>query len=187
MKLLTLVLIFTSSVLMQSSPQTIPIAIQNPSFQGTSGWQFGPDSGVMQSNGNAYAGTGGSFSQDLGVNPATVQKPSAGWPYVTEGTYELKFSVANYFPNYPGYYEAKISFGTQELCETTGWGTRNFTEVTLICPSSGYLILDKSLPAGGLVQSQNNLVITFTVNDGSVNGGWPILFKGPISLTFTPN
>lgn len=202
--LLALFLLFTP---IQDVPQSVIVPVQNPSFEPAStlsgypadpcglrgtipSWNFGPGSGVLQQNSCgialppdgvtvAYAGYGSVFSQDLGVSPATIQ----AWPgkpsYHKEGIYVLKFSVANYFPSYPGYYEAKISFGTQELCETTGWGTRNFTQVTLVCPSPGYLIVDKALPGGGPVQGQQNLAITFSAQ------GWTVLFDD-VSLTFTP-
>lgn len=162
---------------MQDVPQTFFLPVQNPSFESPAGWKFSSGSAIAQSV--AFAGYGSSFSQDLGVSPATIQ----AWPgkpsYHKEGIYVLKFSVANYFSSYPGYYEAKISFGTQELCETTGWGTRNFKEITLVCPSPGYLIVDKALPAGGPVQGQQNLAITFSAQ------GWTQLFDD-VSLTFTP-
>jgi hypothetical protein len=159
-----------------------------------SGWQFSSGSGVFQpTNPNscgialppdgvtvAYAGNGGTFSQDLGISPSMVQKPSPGWQYVTEGTYVLKFSVANYFPSYPGYYAAKVSFGTQELCETSGWGTQAFTQITLVCPAPGYLVIDQALPDGGPVQGFSNLAITFSAPY------WTVLFD-KVSLEFTPD
>lgn len=164
------------------SKQTVVVPIQNPSFeQGAEGWKFGTNSGTMQSNGVpvAFAGYGGAFSQDLGVSPSQLQAMPNKPGYHVEGVYALKFSVASYFPSYPGYYEAKISFGTQELCETTGWGMRTSKEITLVCPSPGYLIVDKALPAGGPAQGSNNLAITFSVN------GWTLLFDD-VSLNFTP-
>lgn len=130
-----------------------------------------------------YAAT---FAQTLPVSPRTVQSPSPGWQYGTEGVYTLTFSVANYFPNYPGYYTAEIGFGSQELCEASGWGTSHPSQVIVTCPSSNYLVIDKALPGGGAVQGNEPLVLHFTVNDGSPNGGWPVLFDD-VSLTFTPN
>lgn len=158
------------------------------------GWTFGAGSGVIQLfNPNpcgialppdgatvAIAGYGSRFSQNLGISPLIVQKPSPGWKYVTEGNYTLNFSVANYFHNYPGYYTAEIDFGTQELCEASGWGTGNFSRVTLTCPGPGYLVIDKSLPNGGPVQGSQNFVVKFSVN------GWTLLFDN-MSFTFTPN
>jgi len=155
----------------------VVVPIQNPSFEQSTGWKFG--SGSRIESGHALAGYGSWFSQDLGVSPSAIQALPNKPHYHTEGVYALKFSVANYFPNYPGYYEAKISFGTQELCETTGWGMRTFTQVTLTCPSPGYLIVDKALPAGGAVQGQQNLTITFSA------AGWTLLFDD-VSLEFTP-
>lgn len=134
---------------------------------------------------NQFAlGYGQTFSQVLSLSPVQVQKPSPGWNYGTEGIYTLTFSVSNYFPNYPGYYTAEIDFGTQELCEASGWGTSHWNQVSITCPSSNYLILAKSLPGGGPAQGRDNLVLHFTVNDGSFNGGWPLLFDN-VSLTFT--
>lgn len=131
-----------------------------------------------------YAGYGGSFSQTLGVSPKTVQAPSPGWNYVTEGTYTLKFSVTNYFVSYPGYFHAEVSFGTQELCEASGLAKHYQEEITVTCPSSGYIVIAKSLPDGGPVQGQQPLAIKFS----SPSWSWPVLFPNPekISLTFKP-
>lgn len=170
MKLLTL--IASLCCFLQSAPQTIPIG---------NAWCFGPSSGLTQSS-MLYAGYGGTFSQTLTVSPAKLQEYYPG--YFNEGVYVLKFSVANWFPAYPGYYTAEIDFGTQELCEASGWGTRTFTEVVLTCPAAGYIVADKSLPGGGPVQGAKDFVIHFAVNDGSPNGGWPVLFDN-ISLTYT--
>lgn len=150
-----------------------PPAIQIPIQAG--GWILGPGSRI--DNGILIAGYGSSFSQTLSTTPAQLQEYKLG--YTIEGTYILKLSVVNYFPSYPGYYTAEVSFGTQELCETSGWGTKSFTEVTLVCPGPGYLIVDKALPLGGPVQGQQPLVIKFSVN------GWTELFDN-VSLSFTP-
>jgi hypothetical protein len=172
---------------MQDSQPTIIVPIENPSFQwGATGWKFGPSSGITQFNDPnhilgsisvAYAGYGGSFSQVLTATPAQLQEFKPG--YTNEGVYVLKFSVANFYPSYPGYYTAEVSFGTQELCETSGWGTKSFTEVTLVCPGPGYLVVDKALPNGGPVQGQQKLAISFTAS------GWTLLFDN-ISMEFTP-
>jgi len=167
------VLVLLASLLIQT-PTVIPIG---------SNWHFGPSSGITSSG--LYAGYGGSFSQDLGISPRTVQAPSPGWQYGTEGTYTLTFSEVNYFPPYPGKYDVEITFGTQQLCEGYGWGTSRTQKVTVVCPSSNYMVLGKSLPGGGPEQGMNNLVLTVTVNDGSANGGWPVVFND-FSLTFTP-
>jgi hypothetical protein len=159
------------------SAQTVVIPIQDS-------WQFGPSSGLTAA-GIPYAGYRGSFSQDLGISPREVQKPSPGWQYGTEGTYTLTFSEQNYLPSYPGRYDVEISFGTQQLCGTYGWGTSKANKVTLSCPSSNYMVFGKSLPGGEPEQGSNNLFLTFTVDDGSANGGWPVTFD-KFSLTFTP-
>jgi len=194
----------------QGGQQSVVVPIQNPSFEtvlsppgypsdscglrgpSVSGWQIGAGSGVFQpTNLNtcgialppdgatvAIAGYGSKFSQTLSTTPSQLQEYRPG--YASDGVYTLKFSVANYFPTYPGYYEAKVSFGTQELCETSGWGARTFTQVTLVCPASAYIVIDKSLPGGGLVQGKSNLAVTFTAP------GWTLLFDN-VSLSFTPN
>jgi hypothetical protein len=49
------------------------------------------------------------------------------------------------------------------------------------------MVFGKSLPGGGAPQGANNLVLTFTVDDGSANGGWPVQFDPKsMSLSFTP-
>lgn len=171
MKLLTL--IASLCCFLQSAPQTIPIG---------NAWCFGPSSGMTQSN-MLYAGYGGTFSQTLSMTPKQVQEFYPG--YFHDGMYMLGFSVANWFPSYPGYYTVEIDFGTQELCESSGWGTSTFSQVTISCPGSSYIVADKSLPGGGKVQGAQPFVIRFTVNDGSANGGWPLLFQN-VTLTFTP-
>jgi len=165
-------------------------------------WQMGAGSAVFQpANPNpcwialppsgafvGMAGYGSSFHQTLSISPQDVQGisiPNYG-PAWTEGFYVLTFSVANYYPKYPGYYTANVSFGMQELCEASGWGTQKFAPVTVVCPGPEYIVGAASLPDGGIVQGKQQFVITFTVNDGSANGGWPIMFDD-VSLTFTPN
>ena len=177
--------------LAQTGSQPTAVPIQNPSFeQGAIGWQFGAGSTVTTAPDGkpaAGAGYGSSFYQVLTTTPAQLQAlppPS----YYKEGVYALTFSVMNYFPTYPGAYEVEIDFGTQKLCESYGWGTIVAEQVTIICPGPGYLVIDQALPSGDRVQGSENFVLHFTVNDGGGgNGGWPLLFKGPVSLTFTPN
>lgn len=101
------------------------------------------------------------------------------------GVYTLTFSESNPLGNYTGRFEVELSFGTQNLCDSYGWGTSVVLQVTVICPSPGYLIIDQSLPGGGSVQGAKDLVVTWTVNDGSFNGGWPVKFDN-VSLKFTP-
>lgn len=133
-------------------------------------------------------GYGSRFSQDLGVTPAQLQEYRPG--YAHEGVYTLTFSVANNFPNYPGYYKSRLSFGTQELCEPPGWGTKTYSQVTFVCPISGYLIVDQSLdcdqnpcitgpPGSAQANANSDLFLTVTGN------GWPTSLKNA-SLTFTP-
>lgn len=124
-------------------------------------------------------GYGTVHSEDLGISPKTIQAPSPGWQYGTEGTYTLAFDVVNYFPGYPGYYTAEIDFGTQELCEASGWGMSRMSHITIVCPGSNYIVLAKALPLGGPVQGAQNLVLHFTVP------GWQLLFSN-VNLTFQP-
>jgi hypothetical protein len=201
----------TDSIAQTPQPQgAVIVPIQNPSFETvitppgypgsscginsptTSGWQFGPDTGVFQPDSSnnpckvalppdgvtvAYAGIDGRFHQTLSTTPSDLQEFRPG--YAKDGIYTLKFSVANFFNVYPGYYEAKISFGAQELCEASGWGTRDFRQVVLACPSPGYFVVDQQLPYGP-AQGHENLVITFHVV------GWTLMFD-KVSLNFTPN
>jgi hypothetical protein len=155
----------------------------------TDAWKFGSGSGTAQVDGETvvYAGFGASFSQDLGISPAKIQAmPGKPAGYIVEGIYTLSFSVASKDRSYPGYFTAEIDFGTQELGETSGWGVQKLTRVSASWPCPGYIVVDKSLPGGGPVQGASNLVLHITVNDGSQNGGWPLLFTD-FSLEFTPN
>jgi len=127
---------------------------------------------------NPTVGYGVPWKQDLGVTPASLQDRPVGI-YVAEGDYVLTFSVKNFFPTYPGYYDVSLTFGSQELCSIDGWGRRASTEITLKCPSPGYLIIDQKLPPPGPVQSASDLVLTFSVP------GWQLYFTN-VSLTFTP-
>jgi|SRR6266850_8248020 len=207
MKHLLLIFALLFALPVQNDP--VIVLVQNPSFEPAStlpgypadscglrgptvqGWNLGSGSGVFQpANPNscgialppdgstvALAGYGSTFSQVLSTTPSELQQLRPG--YYKEGVYTLKFYVANYFPSYPGYYEAKISFGTQELCDTSGWGTRTFTQITLVCPGPSYLVANKSLPDGGPAQGSSNLAITFSAL------GWTVLFDD-VSLEFTP-
>jgi hypothetical protein len=194
------------SLLLQGSCPSNTLSIQNPSFEQVSGSPHATSCGaeyypvpgwsgqihaLQLSNPNpcyiavpppdgqtvGYAGYGGSFSQTLMATPAQFQDFVHGGP--AEGVYTLTFWVANYFPHYPGQYDVEVSFGTQQLCESYGWGTGAFTKVTMICPASQHLVSGNSEPGGGPAQGSNPFVITFTVN------GWILLFDN-VSMTFTP-
>jgi hypothetical protein len=185
MCLLATTCLYSLTVLLQNGGAVVSIPIQNPSFeQGSTGWTFPLGGGVIkQPDGTsvAYAGSGSRFFQTLNTSPADIQEYRPG--YTNDGVYRFTFSVANYFPSYPGYFKATVSFGTQELCEAPGWGTKTFTQVTAICPSPGYIIVDHSLDENGNsgpVQGTSQFLITFSV------GGWPVLIAGPVSFTFTP-
>jgi hypothetical protein len=203
------VLLLASQITMAPPPTVIPV--QNPTFEEPvtfqssnscgawawriPGWTAGTSTGIFQPANPAlcgiavapdgapvaYAGSGGTFSQTLTMSPADVQEYKPG--YTVDGVYVLTFSVANYFPSYPGYFIAEVSFGTQELCKTSGWGTKVFTQMTVTCPGPGYIVVDKSLSddgTSGPVQGTNKFVIQFTAN------GWPVMFHKTVSLTFAP-
>ena len=125
-------------------------------------------------------GYGSSQSQVLGKSPEQLQAIPTRPHYYNEGMYRLSFSVQNYFPSYPGYFTAEVSFGTQELCEMSGWGTINAKQVTLECPGPNYIVIDQALPAGGPVQGSQPIAISFSVPN------WQLMFSN-ISLTFTPD
>lgn len=189
-KLLTLLLCATA-VFAQSGGQAVGIAIQNPSFlSGLVGWQctYACLATQADNNGNALSapavlvGYGGSLSQVLSVTPRSLQLGPNGY---VDGVYTLQFDARSGFVSYPGYAIAEIDFGTQELCEGTGWPVRNFERVTVTCHAHAYIIVDKSLPDGGPVQSDSPLVIKLTANWGAGNGGWPVLARN-FTLTFTP-
>lgn len=150
------------SILLQAAPQSISISINSP--------------GELQ--------TGQTKSQDLGITPEQLQA-IPGYPsYYYEGAYTLTFSAKNALVNYPSYYDVKLSFGSQELCEWSGVGTIQWQQITISCPISNYIVIDKALPSTGPVQGKSNLVVTWT---GGEDGWpyWPILID-KASLTFTP-
>lgn len=116
------------------------------------------------------------LSRDTGVIASDLQAVSRN------GVYTLKFSVQNYFTVYPGYYEAKISLGqNHELCSTDGWATQNFTQVTLVCPSPGYIVFDQ-WPDDSPFDPNAHLVVSFSNNSVAY---WPLMFDN-VSLSFTP-
>lgn len=123
-------------------------------------------------------------SQDLGVTPQQIQAIPGRPGYYYEGTYTLTFTAKNYYPNYPGYFEVKLSFGTQELCDASGVATIQAAQVTVTCPVSNYIVIDRGLPSGGPVQGGSDLAVTWTVG-GNGWPNWPIQFDS-VSLTFTP-
>jgi hypothetical protein len=125
--------------------------------------------------------------QKLTVSPLTLQGRPAP-EYVASGLYTVSFLVTNTLDVYPGYYEVRVDFGPQELCEGSGWGTQFHAQVTLVCPGPGYLVIANELPtpdhpcsappACPAVGAQN-FVLTFT------GAGWPVKFDN-LSFSFTP-
>lgn len=177
----------------QSGGQAVGIPIQNPSFLlGDSGWQIGAGSGTTQTdcNGNAlgvtaaYAGYGSSFSQLLTTTPKSLQEFQPN--HYTDGIYILQFDARSCFVSYPGYYIVEIRFGSQELCDASlGWPTRSFQRVMMICLAHAYIVENQALPGGGGVQSGMPFVLKLTANDGSSNGGWPVLARNFV-FSFMP-
>lgn len=132
-------------------------------------------------------GGGGDNAQTLAVSPATVQAPSPGHQYVTEGEYRLKFTVLNQFASYPGFYDVEVRYGTQQLCEVYGWATRVPVDITLTCPANGYLVIDQAMPGGGPVQGAQPFVLDFSVAGPSTGyDAWGVAFSN-VSFTFTPD
>lgn len=172
-----------------STPTVVPI--QNASFEvstvlpdtstcGKSTWQNIPGWKFTQPSGSAYGviawtceappdgknvaflAYGASMSQDLGIKPQA-------------GIYTLKFWVANWFYSYFAGYTTTITEGTRAVCSTSGLATGDFTEITLVCPVSGYIANnDKGWSSPG------NLVLSV-----SNSQEWPLLVDN-FSLTFTP-
>lgn len=124
-------------------------------------------------------GYGQSNSQALTVTPYQVQDDPNHPGYLRDGFYKLTFTVQNYFPTYPGYYDVQVLFGTQEFCETSGWAAGAVQQITLICPAPHYIVEYQALPSGGPVQGSNPFALTFFVP------GWQILFNN-IAFTYTP-
>jgi hypothetical protein len=120
--------------------------------------------------------------QDVGVTPASLQEYPAGvYPYAIDGVYELKFTVQNFYPVYPGFYDVEITFGSQQLCEIYGWAKAIVSEITLTCPSPKYLVAAGDTK-GGPAQGTSNIVITFSPS----MQGWRVLYQ-VMSFTFTPS
>jgi hypothetical protein len=160
MNKLTVIILSSLTLLLQGGGNPINIPVKNTAFM---------------------LGYGQTLSEDLGVSPAHFQEYQPG--YTIAGIYTLTVSVANHFYSYPGYLAYKVTFGSQELCDGSVWAEGVLTQVTLICPSPGYLIVDRSLYDNGTigpVQGKSNLVITW-----SAGQTWPVLGRD-VSLTFTP-
>lgn len=189
MRRLLILPLLATSLFYQGGGQPFSIAIQ------PTDWKLGagtvlttlPDGTKV-----VQAGYGSSFSVDLGITPVQVQKLPDGT--YAKGIYTLSFLTVNGEPGYPGYFRWEIDFGTQELCDSGGWGMGaflwngvygSFYRESFTCHSPAYIVADQALPGGGLVQGNKNLILTVTVNDGSFNGGWPLVFKDAM-LSFTP-
>jgi len=169
------------------------------------GWQNSSGAGLAQANSPlpsgcwpwtapdgktvAYVGYGSSFSQDTGVRPFDLQgDPShpGQFGYAVDGTYTLKFWVTNNFGVYPGPFEATVAFvgkpGTQKICQKYGWAAQPFQEITVICPSPRYLVVDQwlDIPGAPPADPDAHIVISFE------GDGWTVLLD-KVSLTFTVN
>lgn len=124
-------------------------------------------------------GYGQTHLEDLGVTPQQLQADPNRSGYYLDGVYQLNFSIVNVDASYPGYFQTEIDFGTQELSSLDGWGTRIQTQIMMVCPSPGYIVIDQALPSGGPVQGSNSLMLKFSVP------GWALQFSN-LSMTFTP-
>lgn len=103
----------------------------------------------------------------------------------TNGVYRLRFFVANYFYWYRGHYSASLSLkqgnAAITLCSTSGWGTGDFTEVTLICPEqrgTGRLVITLE-SSGAQTFIPDYPGVPTTLN-------YQMLFDN-VSLTYTPS
>lgn len=144
----------------------------------TPNWQFSGDAHAYGTNG-CYIMPGAKCYQVLSKSPYDFQ------PQGTLGFYTVTLFSANHFFNYPGYITARISFGTQELCDDSSWAEGLSTQVSFICTSPGYIIIDQTLPEDGgpaTGPAQGKQPFTVTV---SVRGGWQATFDHA-SMTFTP-
>lgn len=201
-----LVSVLCTLLFAQCVSTTINLPIQNPSFDqiptgayqistscglqatpipgwGNGGWTFQlADSnpcGISLPPGgstNAALVQNSTISQDTNVKALDLQGGSPG-----NGVYELQFFVTNYFVGYEGYYEARISFGSQELCSTDGWAMQTSMKVTLVCPAQQGLAT-VGFPAGQVYASDPNAHIIVSLSHSK---GWMLLFKN-VSLTYTP-
>lgn len=141
-----------------------------------SGWKFSAGSGPNGTNG-CSAGYVAKCTQDLGISPKTLQ--IYGGYHVTKGFYTVTFDVVSALGVYPPYYAIELDYGTQELCSGDGWGEEISTHIVWVCPSPGYLILDRQLPNQQPAQGASNLVLSFSVNY------WKSLADN-FTVTFTP-
>jgi len=169
------------------------------------GWQNSAGSGIAQPNTPfpsgcwpwtvpdgktvAYVGSGGVISQDLGVRPLDYQADPAHpgqSGYAIDGTYTLKVSITNYFGVYPGPFEARLDFvgkpGTQNLCHPYFWVAQPFQEITAVCPSPRYLVVDQwlDIPGAPPADPDAHIVLSFE------GDGWPVLLDN-VSLSFKAN
>jgi hypothetical protein len=115
--------------------------------------------------------------QDLGVTAADLQA------LARDGLYVMTFYVANYNNTYPGYYEAKLSLGANELCSADGWATYKFKPVTLTCPSPGFVVYDQWPGWSGAAPFDPSAHLILSIS--ALDRGWPLMADLP-SLTFTP-
>lgn len=178
------------SLAMQTGGQPVSIPIQNPSFElpttlpdqnscGQSTWRDIPGWTFTQSSGGSF----GVIAWTCQAPPDGKQVASLGNSSMFQdlkvapqiGIYVLKFYVANWFYSYIGGYSASITEGTKTVCATSGWAVGDFTQVTAVCPVSGYIANNDRFWS-----SPGNLVLHFSNSEG-----WPIIVDN-ISLTFTP-
>jgi len=112
--------------------------------------------------------------ETLNISPSQLQGMAS--QNYNEGTFLLNFTISGLFLKYPGYAHAAITFGSQELCDGTAWSKVVADDITTVCPSPNYIVIDQTLPGSGPAQlgfipsqGNRNLVITFTKEYG-----WPV-------------
>jgi len=173
----------------QATPQPIIMPVQNPSFEehgistsdgidqcgqhyyNVPGWQFSSGSvlKILPNVGAPYCGLGvppdGSYAAGAGWGSTISQ--DVGHTLPGDGVYKLTFYVGDYFYWYAGTYKAALLINGSEFCSTSGYAMGDFTEATIVCPSQ---------------RTSGEIKIVFT---GTNLNGFPVLFAGPISLTFT--
>jgi hypothetical protein len=180
MKKLLLALLFALPVRAQTS-----IPIQNPSFEqapshwnadscGPWFWQV-PDWTITV----LKSGFGAGVLRPANPNPCGISLPPDGitaaylqyasisqdlGPASTDGIYTLKFYVADRYYAYTAHYIASLTVGSTPLCSTSGYAMGDFEQITLVCPTHGFV---------------GDLTVTFT-SDQEFQ-----LLLDDISLTFT--
>lgn len=122
------------------------------------------------------------MTQDTNVVASSLQNIPGT---LGNGIYTIQFYITNAFGVYPGYFQAKISLGTQELCNSDGWATERYQQIAFTCLSPRYLVFAQwptnvpTEPAVGRFDPKAHIIISIA------SSGWPVL-PDKVSLTYTP-